>query len=85
MSCARAVILGVDGHARQIVEEASAGIVIEPENSGALVAAIQQLHANRDLGRSMGQKGREYIVENFSRALTAQKYVKVLETLVRKS
>jgi len=85
MSCARAVILGVDGHARQIVEEAAAGIVIEPENSDALVAAIQQLHANRDLGRSMGYQGRDYIVKNFSRAQTAHKYVQVLETIMRRS
>jgi len=83
MSCARAVILGVDGQARQIVEQASAGIVIEPENPDALVAAIQQLNANPELGRAMGQKGREYIVKNFSRASTAEKYLRVLETLVR--
>ena len=35
MSCARPVILGVDGQARQIVEAARAGLVIEPENAGA--------------------------------------------------
>ena len=39
MSCARPVILGVDGQARQIVEQAGAGLVIEPENSEALVQA----------------------------------------------
>jgi glycosyltransferase involved in cell wall biosynthesis len=78
------VILGVDGQARQIVEEASAGIVIEPENPDALVAAIDQLNANPELGRAMGQKGREYIVKNFSRASTAEKYLKVLKTLVSK-
>jgi len=33
MSCARPVILGVEGQARQIVEDAGAGVVIEPENS----------------------------------------------------
>jgi len=85
MSCARAVILGVDGHARQIIEEANAGIVIEPENPDALVAAIQQLNGNRDLGRSMGYQGRDYIVKNFSRARTAHKYVKVLDTIVTRS
>jgi len=84
MSCARPVILGVDGQARQIVEEATAGIVIEPENPDALVAAIQQLHANRELGRSMGQKGREYIVKNLSRASTAEKYIDVLDLVVKK-
>ena len=43
MSCARPVILGVEGQARQIVEDAGAGLVIEPENADALAAAITQL------------------------------------------
>jgi len=84
MSCARPVILGVDGQARQIVEAAGAGIAIEPENSGALAGAIQCLYCNRDLGQAMGQKGRRYIVRNSSRAGTAEKYITVLEKLVRK-
>jgi glycosyltransferase involved in cell wall biosynthesis len=78
------VILGVDGQARQILEEASAGIAIEPENPDGLVAAIEQLSANRQLGCAMGQNGREYIVKNFSRAGTAKKYLKVLNTIVSK-
>ena len=82
MSCGRKVILGVDGQARQIVEEAAAGIVIEPENSSALVAAIERLQANHELGRSMGQKGREYILKSFSRASTAEKYIRVLNTIL---
>jgi len=83
MSCARPVILGVDGQARQIVEAAGAGIIIEPENPAALTAAIQQLQVNPECGRSMGRRGREYIVERFSRASTAGKYIEVLDTLVR--
>jgi len=84
MSCARPVILGVDGQARQIVEAAGAGIAIEPENSRALAGAIQRLDSDRELGQVMGQKGRQYIVRNFSRASTARKYTTVLEELVRK-
>ncbi len=83
MSCARPVILGVDGQARQIVEEAGAGIVIEPENAEALVRAIQQLSANPELGTALGQKGREYILQNFSRAHTAEKYIEVLGRVLR--
>jgi glycosyltransferase involved in cell wall biosynthesis len=81
MSCARPVILGVDGQARQIVEEAGAGLVIEPENADALVNAIQQLSADRELAAALGQKGREYILQNFSRARTAETYIDVLEQL----
>jgi len=83
MSCARPVILGVDGQARQIIEEAGAGLVIEPENAGALVSAIQQLSANPELGAALGQKGREYILRSFSRDRTAGKYIDVLRGLLQ--
>ena len=82
MSCARPVILGVEGQARQILEQANAGIAMEPENPAELVAAIQKLVSNPELGVTLGQKGREHIVRNFSRARTAEKYVEILEHLV---
>jgi glycosyltransferase involved in cell wall biosynthesis len=83
MSCARPVIVGVDGQARQIVEDANAGLAIEPENPKALAEAINALTANRELGRTFGQNGREYIQRNFSRDRTAQKYIDVLEAMLR--
>jgi colanic acid biosynthesis glycosyl transferase WcaI len=82
MSCARPVILGVDGQARTILEEARGGVVIEPENSDALANAICYLAENRDRGRELGQNGREYIVRKFSRHRTAEKYIRVLEHLL---
>lgn len=84
MSCARPVILGVEGQAREIVEEAGAGLAIEPENPKALVGAIQLLAANRELAATLGSKGREYILGQFSRRQTAEKYIKVLEKLTDK-
>ncbi len=85
MSCARPVILGVDGQARQILEDAGAGIAIEPENSEALVNAISRLSADRELGTELGQKGREHIVRYFSRGRTAGKYIDVLQGLMHHS
>jgi glycosyltransferase involved in cell wall biosynthesis len=82
MSCARPVVLGVDGQARQIMEEAQAGLVIEPENPADLVQAINQLKGNRALGAELGQNGRKYIVENFSRARTAEKYIEILKRVI---
>jgi len=82
MSCARPVILGVDGQARQIVEEADAGIVIEPENAAALAGAIQRLASDRQAGAQLGQNGREYIVRRFSRVHTAEKYIGILQSLI---
>jgi colanic acid biosynthesis glycosyl transferase WcaI len=82
MSCARPVILGVEGQARQILEVAQAGLAIEPENSLALAEAIERLQANRSLAEQLGQNGRKYIVEHLSRASTAEKYLQTLEPLV---
>lgn len=83
MSCGRPVILGVDGQARSILEKARAGIVIEPENSPALADAILYLAANREAARELGRNGREHILSNFSRAETAQEYIRVLERILK--
>ena len=82
MSCARPVILGVDGQARQIIDEAGAGLVIEPENAVALAQAIKRLEQDPANGRALGQKGRKYILQRFSRASTAEKYIELLEALI---
>ena len=82
MSVARPVILAVEGQARQILEEACAGLVVEPENARALADAITRLAADRELGGTLGQRGREYVVRYLSRDRTAEKYIEVLETIV---
>jgi glycosyltransferase involved in cell wall biosynthesis len=82
MSCARPVILGVDGQARAILEEAGAGIVIEPENSAALAEAIRHLLAHPEKGRELGRRGREHILRRYSRGQTARNYIGVLEEVL---
>jgi glycosyltransferase involved in cell wall biosynthesis len=82
MACARPVILGVDGQARAILEEARAGLAIEPENSDALVNAIRYLAAYREEASKLGQNGRAYILRKYSRHQTAEKYIRVLEHML---
>lgn len=82
MSCGRPVILGVDGQARQIVEDAQGGIVIEPENADALVSAIQRLADDPKLRQQLGDSGRAYIVERYSRRKTAELYLDVLRSVL---
>jgi colanic acid biosynthesis glycosyl transferase WcaI len=82
MSCARPVILGVNGQARQVLERAQAGICIEPENPGALCEAILKLRDEPWLRESLGRNGREYIVRNLSRERTALEYLDVLGHIV---
>ena len=82
MSCARPVILGVDGQSRKIIEESQAGICIEPGNADHLVQAVAHLAANPVLRESLGRNGRRYIQQNFSRRITAAAYLDVLEDLL---
>ena len=82
MACSRPVIVGVNGQARQIVEQAGGGIVIEPENATELAQAINHLAANPAHGATLGQKGREHILRHFSRQQTAEKYIEILETVI---
>jgi glycosyltransferase involved in cell wall biosynthesis len=78
MSCGRPVILGVNGQARQVLEQARGGIYIEPENPLALIEAIQKFQREDFLRSSMCRNGREYIVRNLSRESTAEAYLEVL-------
>jgi glycosyltransferase involved in cell wall biosynthesis len=82
MSCARPIVLAVDGQARQILEEANAGIFIEPENPQALARAILQLKSDPEWRKSLGAHGRDYILKRFSRKKSADAYLGVLATLV---
>jgi colanic acid biosynthesis glycosyl transferase WcaI len=79
MACERPVIVAVDGQARQIVEEAGAGVFVEPENSKALVKAVLDLAEDPEHRRQMGANGRQYIVNRLSREKTARDYLTVLE------
>jgi glycosyltransferase involved in cell wall biosynthesis len=81
MSCERPVIVAVDGQARQVVEEAGAGVFVEPEESRALAEAIIALSADPQLRESLGVNGRKYIVAHLSRERTAQDYIAVLQDL----
>ena len=83
MSCARPIILGVEGQARKILEEARGGITIEPENAEALANAVRYLATNRDMARELGGNGREYVLRKSSRGQTAEKYICTLEALLQ--
>jgi colanic acid biosynthesis glycosyl transferase WcaI len=81
MACERPVVVAVDGQARKIIEEAGAGVFVEPEDSQGLVKAIVELAKNPEQRRQMGASGRQYIVTGFSREKTARDYITVVRAL----
>ncbi|HEV2732159.1 MAG TPA: glycosyltransferase family 4 protein, partial [Terriglobales bacterium] len=82
MSCARPVILSVDGQARKIIDDAQAGICVEPENPEQIASAIMRLFSTYELCQALGNNGRHHIVHHFSRAETARAYIGILEDVL---
>jgi len=83
MACGRPVLLGVNGEARRIMDDAGAGIFVEPENAEDLADKIVQLAANPGLREVLARNGRAYVVRQFSRQQTASRYITVLQNLLR--
>ena len=82
MSCAKPVILGVRGQAREMIECSRAGLCIEPENVDQLCDAILRLRKEEWLRESLGRNGREYIIRHLSRERTADEYLQVLSEVI---
>jgi glycosyltransferase involved in cell wall biosynthesis len=81
MAAQKAVILGVDGEARRIVEEAQAGLCVEPEDAGQLAEAIQRLKGDEGLRQRLGRNGLLAVRERFDRTVLAGRMLDVLTAL----
>ncbi len=81
MSCKRPIIIGIDGVARKLVEDAGAGLFAEPENPDAFVEALEKLKSDPNLRTQMGESGYEHAAENYSRESMSKKYLGILQRL----
>lgn len=72
------IVLAVEGEAENLINDAQAGIVVEPENSKEIAKAILKLHKNKELREYLGKNGRSYVMNNFSREAIARKLENIL-------
>lgn len=72
------VILCVDGEARKILEMSGSGLYCEPENSNDLSEKILWMYSHRSETTVMGESGRKYVIENYDRKKTIQRFMKLL-------
>ena len=78
-SCKRPVLMAIDGISRQLIEEADAGIFIEPENAQDFADKVRYCLNNPDLLVRQGNHGYRYAKLYFDRDVLAQKYLDYLE------
>jgi glycosyltransferase involved in cell wall biosynthesis len=67
MATARPIVLGVLGESAELLMEAGAGVVIQPESADALAEAITRLAANPQEAAAMGASGRRFVEAEFDR------------------
>jgi glycosyltransferase involved in cell wall biosynthesis len=78
LAAGKAVVGSVTGEAAQILAEAGA-VLVPPEDSGSLAAAIAALAADPQLRTEIGRVGRAFAERCYDRAALAREYRKILE------
>jgi glycosyltransferase involved in cell wall biosynthesis len=73
------ILLGFEGAAKAMLDEADCGIAFEPGNGDALAAAACRLADDPDEARRLGRNGRRYVLQHFDRRQLARDYLEILE------
>lgn len=83
MSCKRPILMAIDGVSRQLVEDAQAGVFVEPENPNDFAKKIKFYMENEELRIQQGENGYNFAKENFDRNSLAIKYLTELKKIVK--
>ncbi len=78
LACARPIVLGASGQARAILDAAQGGIAVDPEDVDGYVQALRALYNDRERCAALGESGRAYVLEHFTRCQKATRYVEIL-------
>lgn len=76
------ILLGVEGEAKTLfIDEANAGLAFEPENENELAQCMLTAYENPDLLIRLGENGKKYVSEKFTRDIIAEKFYTKLTSL----
>lgn len=84
MAAGRPTILAIDGVIRQVVDNAQAGVFVEPGNTNRLAEAIRQMAEDPNKARSMGVAGRAYLEKYFDRKILTEAFETMILKMVNK-
>ena len=80
-ACACPTLITIQGEAKQIVEEANAGIFVPSEQPQLLADAIRECQKNPAKLIKMGENGRTHVQQHYSRQSQAKQLARLLEAL----
>jgi glycosyltransferase involved in cell wall biosynthesis len=82
MSMGKPMIASISGEAADIVKRSGGGVVVMPEDSEAIAAALLDLYRNPEKRRKMGIAGRVFVSSYYSRKFLASRYMDLLEEAI---
>jgi len=82
-SCKKPILMAIDGISRKLVEDACAGIFVEPENPEDFAEKIRFYMQNPDLLQVQGENGYRYAKTHFDREALAEKYMGYLKSYAK--
>ena len=82
MAMARPIIGSVRGEAADILQRSGGAIVVAPEDSEAIAQSILHLSQNKNEAQLIGERGRRFVVENYSRRSLAATYLDIMKEAI---
>jgi glycosyltransferase involved in cell wall biosynthesis len=82
MAAALPILLAGEGEAKNLVEKANCGIVVEPEKAGLLAEGLLELYRSDFYRGELGQNGRQYILQHYDRRHINGKFEDLLSKVV---
>lgn len=85
LASGRPIVMAMEGAAADVVKDAGAGIIVEPENPSALAAALREM-ANTDPAEreAVGRRGRDYATRHYAKDVVIPQYADLLGRFARR-
>jgi colanic acid biosynthesis glycosyl transferase WcaI len=78
MAAGKPIVLAAEGEAAALIESAKCGFVVPPDQPRKLAGAILKLLANPATAREFGERGREFVKNNFEWSLLVEDWLNQL-------
>ena len=85
MASKKPIIMAIDGVSRELVEQAQAGVYVEPEQAQAFANAVRMYKQNPDIAMLHGANGFNYAKQHFDRSALALKYIEEMKGIMAKA
>lgn len=83
MAVGTPMVVSVGGEAERVVSEGDAGVCVPPEDTEAMVEAIEHLAEDELACEKLSDREQEYVWEEFSRPALARRYLELFEDILR--